>query len=104
MTSVDKLPNRMRYLGIRIKEIRESKQLLLRQVADYLGIDFTVVSRVENGQRGLSRGHVVKLAEFFNMPEEELLSLWLCDRVLRTVGDDPVAVKGIKAALNKIDN
>ncbi|MFA5417028.1 MAG: helix-turn-helix transcriptional regulator [Bacteroidales bacterium] len=89
---------------MKIKEVRESKQLLLRQVADYLEIDFTVVSRVENGQRGLSRRHVVKLAEFFNLPEEDLLSLWLCDRVLRTVGDDPVAVMGIKAALSKIDN
>jgi len=94
----------MSYLGIKIKELRENKQLLLRQVADYLEIDFSVISRVENGQRGLSRSHVVKLAEFFNIPEEELLSLWLCDRVLRTVGDDPVASQGIQQALNKINN
>jgi len=94
----------MNYLGIRIKEIRESKQLLLRQVADYLKIDFTVISRVENGQRGLSRAHVVKLAEFYDIPEQELLSLWICDRVLRAVGEDPYASSGIKQALTKINN
>ena len=94
----------MKYLGKKVKEIRESKRLLIRQVADYLEIDYTTISRVENGKRGLSRGHVIKLAKYFNVPEEELLSLWLCDRVLRTVGDDPMASKGIQQALNKINN
>jgi hypothetical protein len=52
----------------------------------------------------LNRDQVVKLAKFFNSIEEEYIALWLCDKVIEAVDNDPLATQGIKKALTKIKN
>jgi hypothetical protein len=47
---------------------------------------------------------VTKLAKYLDTPEEELISLWLCDKVIEVIGDDPMAIQEIKKSLNKIKN
>jgi len=97
-------PTLMNHLGNKIRETRENQNLLLRQVAAYLKIDIALLSKAERGGRNLSRVNVTRLAELFKIPQEDLLSLWLCDRVLRSVGDDPLAELGIKQALYQLKN
>ncbi|MBK7640809.1 MAG: helix-turn-helix transcriptional regulator [Bacteroidetes bacterium] len=94
----------MNSLGEKIRTIRESKSLLLRQVAAYLEIDTALISKIERGERRLTRDQVVKLAKFFNASEEEFIALWLCDKVIGAVDNDPFATQGIKKALTKIKN
>jgi HTH-type transcriptional regulator, competence development regulator len=94
----------MSYFGKRIREIREDEKLLLRQVAAYLEIDTAMISKIERGDRNLSREQVIKLAIFFKTSENELISLWLCDKVLDAVGNDPYAIEGVEKALTIIKN
>ena len=88
----------MNSLGEKIRTIRESKGLLLRQVAAYLEIDSALISKIERGERRLTRDQVVKLANYYLVPEGELLTLWLCDKVLDTVSSDPFALQGLNKA------
>jgi len=74
----------MNSLGEKIRLIRESKGLLLRQIAAYLEIDTALISKIERGERRLTREHVIKLANYYNVTEESLLTLWLSDKVLET--------------------
>jgi hypothetical protein len=62
------------------------------------------MSKAERGERNLNREQVVKLAILFSTPEQQLISLWPCDKVIEAVGDDPFATQGIKKALTKIKN
>ena len=94
----------MSYCGQKIREIREDRKLLLRQVAAYLKVDTALISKAERGLRNLNREQVTKLSQLFNSSQDELITLWLCDRIMDVVGNDPLAVQGIKKALNKIDN
>ena len=55
-------------------------------------------------ERNLNRDQVVNLPKFFNSSEEEYISLWLCDKVIEAVDNDPLATQGIKKALTKIKN
>lgn len=89
-------------LGLKIRESREKQSLLLRQVAAYLEVDTALISKAERGERNLNREQVLKLALLFKTSEEELVSLWLCDKIISTVGDDEYAVLGIKKAMNII--
>ena len=94
----------MSYLGQKIRETREKQNLLLRQVAAHIEVDTALMSKAERGERNLYRDQVVKLAKFFNSSEEEYIALWLCDKVIEAVDNDPLATKGIKKALTKIKN
>lgn len=92
----------MNNLGQRIREAREKQSLLLRHIATYLEVDFALISKAERGERNLNREQVLKLALLFKTSEEELISRWLCDKIMGVVGDDNYALQGIKKALNKI--
>lgn len=94
----------MNQFGDRIRQLREQKGLLQRQVAHQLEIDSPMLSKIERGERNAKREQVAILCKIFSVPEEELISLWLCDKVIEAVGDDQFAKQGIKKALTKIKN
>ena len=105
MTLPDKSKYRnVSYLGQKIRETREKLNLLLRQVAAHIEVDTALMSKAERGERNLNREQVIKLAKLLGASEEELISLWLCDKVIEAVGEDQFAVQGIKKALTKIKN
>ena len=62
------------------------------------------MSKAERIKQNLNRDQVVELAKFFNSSEEEYIYLWLCDKVIEAVDNDPLASQGIKKALTKIKN
>jgi len=65
-----------------IKQLREENNLLQRQLASALEIDTPMYSKIERGDRLAKREQVVIIAKFLSTDENELLSLWLADKVL----------------------
>jgi transcriptional regulator with XRE-family HTH domain len=78
----------MNSFGVIIRKFREDKKLPLRTVAAYLDIDQAILSRIERGQRKANRVHVMKLAVLFETNPDELLKLWLADKVYEIVGEE----------------
>jgi len=100
LTLLDKsICRNVSYLGQKIRETREKQNLLLRQVAAHIEVDTALMSKAERGERNLNREQVLKLARLLNVSEDEFVSLWLCDKVIGAVGEDPLAEQGIKRAL-----
>ena len=85
----------MGQFGKQIKQLREQKGLLQRQVANQLEMDTPMLSKIERGERNAKREQVNILSKIFNVPEEDLLSLWLADKVYAVVKDEHVALKAI---------
>lgn len=105
MTLLDKTNKKtVSYLGQKIRETREKQNLLLRQVAAHIEVDTALMSKAERGERNLNREQVIKLAQLLKASEDEFVSLWLCDKVIEAVNEDPLAEQGIKKALTKIKN
>jgi transcriptional regulator with XRE-family HTH domain len=93
----------MTHLGIKIRELREKKNLLLRQVAAHLEVDTALMSKIERGDRKASKQQVIKIAEFLNSGEDELLTLWLADKIESTILEEPrVAYQAMKIANKKL--
>ncbi len=86
------------------RESREKRNLLLRQVAAYLEVDTAFISKVERGERTLNRNQVIKISNFLKEPTEELLSMWICDKIISTTDEDEFAMEGIKKAVKLIRN
>lgn len=84
--------------GNRIKELRESKQLLQRQLAASLEIDTPMFSKIERGERRAKREQVIKLARLLQTDVNELLTVWLADQVYEIVKDEEIAEGALKVA------
>ena len=95
----------MSNLGQRIRELREKQNLLLRQVAAHLEVVTALMSKIERGKRKASKQQVIEIAKFLKAYEEELLTLWLADKLENAVGNEkdlaPDALNILKKNLKK---
>ena len=97
LTNIDKsILSKMNHLGDKLRKLREEKGLLLRQVAAYLEVDTAFVSKVERGERKAQREQVVKLESYLAVETNELLILWLADRINETITDKNIGSKALE--------
>ncbi len=61
--------------GIRLRELRNNRQISIKQLASQLGYTYTHISNVEIGYKKPSRDFVQKAADFFKIDSEGLLLL-----------------------------
>lgn len=92
----------MKNFGSTIRELRESKGLLLRHVAAEMDIDTALLSKVERGERNLKKEQVVNIARIIGAIEKDLLILWLSEKIIDLVDTEAYAEEAIKASLQKI--
>lgn len=85
--------------GETIRKQRENKGLLLRQAAAFLEVDTAFVSKLERSERNASREQVVKLAEFLQTPSDQLLTVWLAEKIIGTINNDKQGEAALKLAL-----
>ena len=90
-------------LGQKIKELRLENGVLQRQLASLLEIDTPMFSKIERGNRRAKRTQVVQIANYFNVDEKELLTLWVADKVLDAVkNEEELKADPIKVAQSSI--
>jgi transcriptional regulator with XRE-family HTH domain len=91
------------HLGQKIRELREKQNLLLRQVAAQLEVDTALMSKIERGERNASKQQVIDIAKFLKANEEELLTLWLADKIESAIVEEPsIAYQAMKIANKKL--
>lgn len=78
-------------LGEKLKELRESKGLLQRQVAAELDVDTAYISKMENNDKPISNENLEKIAQLFDFPLAELVKLKLADKFDKLIADTPDA-------------
>jgi len=78
----------MNNFGQKIRELRVQNGSLLRQVAAFLEVDTALMSKIENGSRRATKEQVVKIAAFFNSDQNELIKLWLSDKIYAIIDED----------------
>ena len=93
----------MDYLGSKLREIREDKGLFLRQLAAEMDIDTALLSKIERGDRRASREQVEKASKVLSFNLDELIVLWLADRITDVIQDEPLAGKALEKIKDKKD-
>jgi transcriptional regulator with XRE-family HTH domain len=88
--------------GERIKELRESKELLQRQLAASLEIDTPMFSKIERGERRAKREQVLLLAELLEADVHDLLAVWLADQIYELVKEEEDAKEALQMVLNTV--
>ncbi|MDL2311464.1 helix-turn-helix domain-containing protein [Bacteroidales bacterium OttesenSCG-928-B11] len=90
-------------IGEILRENREKKGLLLRQVAALLDIDTAILSKIERGERKANKGLIIKLAEILGLNKEELLIHYLSEKIAYELVDEDVASQTLKVAEKRVE-
>ena len=70
-------------------KLRTTNGYSQKKVADRLGIDISLLSKIEHGERQV-QGHMLKdLAQLFNLSYKELQIQFLNQKIVQEFGDEP---------------
>ena len=86
-----------------LKSAREQKAITLREVAEAVCIDQSLISKFEKDDRKPTKEQIIKLAEFYGLPEEELIISWHSERILDELKYADSAIEILKVAEQKIE-
>lgn len=91
-------------IGEKIRELREANNILIRQLAAQLDIDTALLSKMERGDRFFRKEDLEKIANIFRVSEQELLTLWLADRILKTVEAESYQKEALELVIKRINS
>jgi Fic family protein len=87
-----------------LKAARINKNLKTREIAQFLGIDQALISKFENGVRIPTKIQVKQLADFLDLPYQELMVLWLKEKILVEIGDENYAQEALQLVQEELEN
>lgn len=91
-------------IGERIRQLRETNQMLLRELAAQMQMDTAMLSKMERSERPFKKEDILALSKIFNQPHKELLTLWLADQVFNLVKNEDQAKEALDIAKSKLEN
>ena len=83
-------------LGNYLRELRLSRGLSLKEVSDQLGIGFSMLSKIENGERQIQAHMIKRLSELFKIDYKELQIQYLHNKIANEFGEEPFFSESIK--------
>ena len=89
-------------LGEKLRQLREAKQLPLRKISSLLDIDVAILSKMERGERRLTKDAIIKLAKIYQYNADELLVLFLCEKIMSDIQDEDLGEKALVVAKKRI--
>ena len=75
-------------IGYTLKKIRELKGFQLQDVAKKTTINYTSLSRIENGKRLPTKEQITLLANFYDYNKTELMKLLISDRIIYEIQEE----------------
>ena len=89
--------------GETIKDIRKNEELTLKEVANKLKIDTSLLSKIEKNQRRPSKQFIKDFSDIFHLSERELTISFLSDSIVYSIQEEEVAQEALKVAESKMD-
>jgi HTH-type transcriptional regulator, competence development regulator len=89
-------------LGELLREQREQKGLLLREVAAAFEMDTAILSKIERDERKANKDQVIAFAKYYKVNVDDLLVAWLSDKLVFELQYEELALKAMQVAEEKI--
>ena len=89
-------------IGEKLRQLRELQNLPLRKVSALMDMDVAILSKMERGERKLTKEVVLRLADIYKYNAEELLVLFLSDKILYEIQDEDLGEKALKVAEERV--
>ena len=88
----------MSAVGYKLRELREKSGYSLRKAAGAINIDIAILSKLERGERKLSKQLILKLAELYEVNADKLIIDFLSEKVLYELEDEDFGLEALKVA------
>ncbi|MGZ3859387.1 MAG: helix-turn-helix domain-containing protein [Flavisolibacter sp.] len=89
-------------IGTILRNLRETKNLLLREVAASISIDPTLLSKIERDERMPTREQVKALSLFYKEEESSIVLAYLSDKLVNELENEELALEAMKIAEDKL--
>jgi transcriptional regulator with XRE-family HTH domain len=86
-------------IGNYLQNLRKERKMSLRDVADHIGIDISMLSKIEHGERQIQAYQLSSIAEFFNLDFRQLQIEFLMHRIHLEYGDQPYLKESLEKYL-----
>ena len=88
--------------GEHLRNLRETQSLTLKNVSDQIGIDTSLLAKIERNERQPTKHIIKQVAEFFKCNEQELLYNFLSDQIAYKILDEEADIEILKVAEEKV--
>jgi transcriptional regulator with XRE-family HTH domain len=89
--------------GETIRDLRIENHLTLREVADHLKIDTSMLGKIEKNNRNPSKQFIKDISTLFSIEEDFLTVAHLSDTVAYSILEEELATQVLKVAEEKIN-
>jgi HTH-type transcriptional regulator, competence development regulator len=88
----------MSTLGLKLRELRAKAGFSLRKAAVAIDIDVAILSKMERGERKLTKDLVLRLAELYKAEANTLVIDYLSEKVLYELEEEEFGLEALKVA------
>jgi len=96
------MSKKMATFGEQIRLLREEAKLSLREVAEQIGIDTSLLGKIERNDRQPTKEQIKLVAKFFNLDEKDLMKEFLSDQIAYKIMEEEADIDTLKVAEKKI--
>jgi transcriptional regulator with XRE-family HTH domain len=94
--------NSTKSFGEHLRNLREKSGLTLRFVSEQIGIDTSLLAKIERNERQPTKHVIKQVAELFKVDEKELQNDYLSDVIAYRILDEEADVSILKVAEEKV--
>lgn len=90
-------------IGEQLRKLRENANLPLREVASNIGIDTSLLGKIERNERLPTKEQIKQIAAFFKVNEKQLLKEMLSDQFAYRIIEEEADLDTLKVAEEKVE-
>lgn len=94
--------NKITTLGEQLRTLREQAELSLREVASEIGIDTSLLGKIERNERQPTKEQIKHIAAFFKVNEKTLVREFLSDQFAYKIIEEEADLETLKVAEAKV--
>jgi transcriptional regulator with XRE-family HTH domain len=95
--------NSVSTFGERLRTLREDSQLSLRALSDEIGVDTSLLAKIERNERTATREQIKQVAKFFKLDEREMIKEQLSDQFAYKILEEEADLDTLKVAEKKVE-
>lgn len=90
-------------VGEQLRTLRENANLSLREVASNIGIDTSLLGKIERNERQPTKEQIKHVAAFFKVNEKQLIKELLSDQFAYKIIEEEADLDTLKVAEEKVE-
>src|SRR5437016_1398842 len=89
--------------GEQVRTLRQDAKLALREVAEKIGIDTSLLGKIERSERQPTKEQIKQVAKYFKLNEKDLLKEYLSDQIAYRILEEEADLDTLKVAERKVE-